>query len=146
MNSSFHRKDSGFTGWAARGAAICIVATLWGCAGQPVEQGTCPKGAEGVVAERAQARWNAVVTDRLSEAYQYLSPSSREVTRYEDYIRSVRVGFYKAAKVDKVMCSTDESCVVHITVDYMVKGSRIQSPLRETWVRKDGNWWYIRGG
>lgn len=113
---------------------------------QPEVQGAGPKGAEGAVAERAQARWNAVIADRLSEAYQYYSPSSRETMRYEDYVRSARVGFYKAAKVDKVVCGSEESCVAHIVVDYVVKGSRVQSPLRETWIRKDGNWWYIRGG
>jgi hypothetical protein len=99
-----------------------------------------------VVAQRAQSRWDAVVADRLTEAYQYFSPSSRETMRYENYVRSARVGFYKAAKVDKVVCSTEDSCVAHVTVEYEFKGSRVQSPLRETWVRKDGNWWYIRGG
>jgi hypothetical protein len=133
-------------GWAARVAAICIATVIAGCAIQPETQKETPQDAERIVGERAQARWTALVTGKLSEAYKFYSPSTREIISYEDFIRSVRVGFWKSAEVSKVVCSGEDNCDAHVTIEYSFRGSLIKSPLSETWIRKDGTWWYIKKG
>ena len=123
-------------------AAICIAAALAGCAVQPEAR----QSAESVVGERAQARWTALVTGKLSEAYKFYSPSSREVMSYEDFIRSIRMGFWKSAKVEKVTCGSEDSCDAQVIIEYSFRGNLIKTPISETWIRKDGTWWYVQKG
>ena len=110
LNFMSHSSAAAVSGWAAKGAAVCIAAVLAGCAAQPETRAIEPKGAESVVAERAQARWSALVAGKLSEAYKFYSPASRELMTYEDFIRSIRVGFWKTAQVEKVACGSPDAC------------------------------------
>ena len=57
---------------------------------------------EEIVKERAQARWSAMVKGDMKVVYDYLSPGSRAVVSAEAYASQFRVGFWKAAEVDKV--------------------------------------------
>lgn len=131
-------------GWFVRGLAACLVAGLAGCAAQT---GSVPgegRSAQAIVHERAQARWDALLKDQVAEAYKFYSPASRSVMSYEDFIRSLRVGFWKAARVDAVECQAEEACEVVVSIEYAHRGSRLRTPIRETWVRMDGTWWYVQ--
>jgi hypothetical protein len=101
---------------------------------------------EAIVRERSQARWDALLKDRLAEAYQYYSPTSRAVISYEDFVRSIRVGFWKSAKVEAVECGAEEVCEVVVYIEYAVKGAQIRTPIRESWIRTEGQWWYVQKG
>lgn len=92
--------------------------------------------------ERSQARWNALLGNHMAEAYQFYSPASRAVLSYEDFIRSVRVGFWRSVKVERVECQSEDACDAILTVEYRYRGSQVHSPSRETWIRTDGQWWY----
>ena len=85
-----------------------------------------------------------MIANKLSEAYTYYSPASREVMNYEDFIRSIRVGFWKSAQVANVVCGSEDACDVQVAIEYSYKGSLIKTPVSETWIRKDGTWWYVQ--
>jgi hypothetical protein len=97
-----------------------------------------------VVKMRAQERWDALVRGDVKAAYGYLSPGSRAVISPEGYDANIRKGFWKSAKVDKVDCTTAQSCDAMATIEYDFQGRRITSPLRETWIQEGTNWWYVQ--
>lgn len=123
--------------------AVGVVLAVTGCATvgpAPVPE----KGREALVMERAQARWEALVNDRIAEAYGFYSPASRSVMTLQDFTRSIKSGFWKSARVDRVECQAEESCEAQVTIEYLFQGRRVSSPLRETWIRTDGKWWYVK--
>jgi len=118
---------------------VAAVAVLAGCAA--VAPDTRPP--EEVVKARAQARWDALLKEDFTTAYSYLGPGSRAVNSLDAYKAAVRRNFYKAAQVATVTCETADSCFVDVRVEYVFRGSRIKTPLGETWIKQDGNWWYV---
>lgn len=141
-----HFSNMGFSGRAAKVAVLCIAAAVSGCAAQPEVRKEVPQSAEKLVGERSQARWNALLANKMQEAYQFYSPASREVLSYEDFIRATRVGFWKAVQVDKVVCASEDACEAQFTIEYTYRGSTIRTPATETWIRRDGTWWYVQKG
>jgi hypothetical protein len=126
-------------------AGCCLsLALAGGCAGLSPEdvtrKATTP---EEIVAERAQERCDALVAGNVEKAYSFLSPASRQVMSLTSYASSVRVGFWKKAKVERVECREADLCDVHLVVEY-IRGSAIATPLRESWAKSDGQWWYVQ--
>lgn len=103
-----------------------------------------PQAPEAVVMERAQARWNALVAGEIKTAYEYFSPGSRSLMTAQQYEGTLRKGFWKTAKVEKVECATQDSCFVHVSIEYEFQGRRTKTPLGETWIREGSNWWYVQ--
>lgn len=124
----------------AAGTAVALLLTslLAGC-GTTGE----PKSAEQRVQARAQERWDALVNGDIATAYRYFSPGSQAVTDFDAYRRTIRPGFWKSVKVQQVNCATAEACEARALVEYEFRGSRISTPVTESWVRQDGNWWYV---
>ena len=120
--------------------AVGILAVTAGCAGGP---GVAPQTREQIVAQRAQLRWDALVAGDVAKAYGYFSPATRQVLTLLGYAGAVKVGFWKKAKVEKVECPETDICDVHLTVGY-VRGSAIATPLKESWARTGGEWWYVQ--
>jgi uncharacterized protein YchJ len=121
-----------------------LMAVLAGCASGSAELRQPER--EAIVKQRSQARWNALIADRLSEAYEYYSPASRSVLTLQDFIRSVRSGFWTNAQVDRVVCQSEDSCVVEVTIEYQIRGARTKAPVTETWIQTDKQWWYVKKG
>jgi hypothetical protein len=119
--------------WPVVMATAILIA---GCATTP------ERPADEVVKTRAQARWDALVKEDYETAYGFLGPGSRAVNSLDTYKASINRGFYKAGVVDKVTCEA-ESCEVQVRVEYVYRGSRIKTPLSETWIKQQGNWWYV---
>jgi hypothetical protein len=114
------------------------VAVLGGCAmldARPPEE---------VVKERAQQRWDAMVKSDFKAAYQYLSPGSRAVSTPEAYAASLKTGFWKGAAVDRVVCDRPDVCEAMMAIEYEFRGSRIKTPLKETWIKEGSNWWFVQ--
>lgn len=103
-----------------------------------------PRPAEEIVKERAQARWDALVKGDLPAAYGFFSPGSRAMLTPVQYANSIRLGFWKSAKVEKVECATQDSCFAHVAIEYEFQGKRTKTPLGETWIREGSDWWYIQ--
>lgn len=125
---------------AFRVLAVGMFGVVAGCAGSLSGLSGAP---EQIVAERAQQRWDAMVAGDLTKAYGFLSPATRQVVTLVGYSSSTRAGFWKKAKVERVECPTAELCHVHLTVEYK-RGSTIATPLRESWTKSQGEWWYVQ--
>ena len=97
-----------------------------------------------VVKEKAQARWDALVKGDVAAAYVYLSPGSKAMTPLDAYKNSIKPGFWKSVVVDKVDCTTVESCDVVATIEYEIQSRRIKTPMKETWIRDGSNWWFVQ--
>lgn len=99
---------------------------------------------EAVVAQRADARWQALIAGDLQKAYGLLSPTSRKTYTWEIYRGAIRPGTWKSAKVDKVRCPSKDLCEVDVAVEYAYHGAQVRTPIRESWTRQEGEWWYVQ--
>jgi len=124
-------------GLAAALAGLVVAA----CASLSVD--SAPEVKHKVVAERAQARWQALMKGDLDAAYAFLSPASKKATPLPVYAKSIKPGMWRNVRVDKVDCEA-ELCKVQLAVTYdnrMMKG--ITTPIWESWVIEDGSAWYV---
>ena len=103
------------------------------------------------VQERAQARWDALLDDRIEEAYGYFAPGYRTGLSLADYHRRLagRRILYTGAAVTGSTCS-ETNCKVQITVDFAVMSAlpgvpRMDStsPVEEDWVFTTGDWYLL---
>lgn len=117
--------------------AVALFLVVSGC----TTLGTQPP--EEIVKARAQQRWDALVKGNIEVAYGYLSPGSKSVRTLEAYRSEIRVGFWTSATVEKVQCGSEDSCEVQASIEYKARGLRVKTPLAETWIRQQGNWWYV---
>jgi hypothetical protein len=122
--------------------AAAAALLLAGCATQP------PPTREEIVAERAQARWQAQLAGDFEKAYGYLTPASRALQPYAVWRGGIR-GFttWKSAEVVSVTCETSEKCIARVKVGHQPLALRgklgtIDSALDETWLFDDGQWWF----
>jgi len=118
---------------------------LGGCAGTGVDTGIAASqvSTETVVAQKAKARWDALIKGNLTEAYGYMSPGARAVMSLEMYQKKVRTGLWKKAVVDSVTCDGDR-CKVALEIEFQYRDvSSVQTHLEENWLQEDGNWWYV---
>jgi hypothetical protein len=103
------------------------------------------------VVERAEARWAALTTGDLETAYTYYSPGYRSSTSLIDFgvaMRSRDVKWSSAAYKDH-QCE-ESRCTVSFDVSYRVPrpvpGLKVwesTAVIRDTWVKVDGQWWYL---
>jgi hypothetical protein len=97
-----------------------------------------------VLKERAQARWNALVSGDLGKAYGFLSPTTRAAMTPASYADGVRKGFWKSATVDKVQCESATVCDAYLTVEYAHLGRTTKTPMKETWIKDGSTWWFVQ--
>ena len=119
--------------WAAVAVSLAMVGGCATVAEQPPEQ---------AVKVRAQARWDALLKGDFEGAYGYLGPGSRAVNSLEAYKLSIRKDFWQSAKIVDAKCEVD-TCEVHAQIEYRFRGRNTSTPLNETWIRQQGNWWYV---
>ena len=129
---------------AALIAAPLLFAALTGCA-------TVAPTMDNIVAERAQARWDAILSRDYATAYSYYSPGFRakfSATDLEIKVRLQKVR-WTSAKVKDQTCDGD-TCTVRVNITYQV-GAPVPGVdtwngfdlLEEQWVKTGGDWWYI---
>jgi hypothetical protein len=139
LSTQYGAEVVGFCRHVAKGGVVAgVLLALAGCAA--LDRGP----PEEVVVKRAQERWDALVKGDVKSAYGYLSPGSRAVMDLASYESSIRRGFWKAAKVDKAVCASQQSCDAHVTIEYEFRGARTKTPLRETWIQEGSNWWLVQ--
>lgn len=124
--------------------AVLAAALLAGCAdNRPPEE---------IVAERAQARWDALVAGDYAAARAYYTPGFRETSTAEEFAAemSARPVKWTAAEVFEVTCESDAArCEARSRVRYStpavmpgVGPMKSVSGSTETWIQIDGDWWY----
>ncbi len=111
-----------------------------------------PRPPEEIVAERAQARWDALVESEFDEAWTYMTPGFREHTDSRDYYveMSSRSVQWTSAEVVSTECE-QARCEVTVSVGYRIpsgpaqlSGMESERRIKETWIGIDGKWWYAQ--
>jgi len=136
-------------GWAGKRAGVMLAfmlifgSLLGACAGNPAAK-------TDDVVKRAEARWNALVTGELEEAYTYYSPGYRSTHSLIDFgmsIRTRRVQWTSAKYLDHSCEAT--RCIVRFEVGFRasrpvpgINEFKSSSEVEDTWIRMDGQWWY----
>jgi len=126
-------------------AAVAVLQGVLGCAttGSGVSRDSSPEVRRAAVTERANARWAALLKGDIDAAYLYLSPASREVVTLPEFRAKTRVGGFREVKIDSVDCDA-EVCKVGILLTYDHRlMSGITTPLSESWVLNQGQYWYV---
>jgi len=103
------------------------------------------------IESRATARWHAILSGDLVDAYDYLSPgykSSVSLNQYQRHILLMRVK-WKDARYLESDC-TKTTCNVKISIDYVlygalpgVKSFEGTQTIDESWVRIDDIWYFV---
>lgn len=104
-----------------------------------------------IIAERAQARWDALLAGDFESAYAFLTPGVRSTmtaTDMEIEFRLRRVQYLSAEYLDHG-CA-DQVCTVKIRVGFRVakpvvgmKEWESESTAEEQWILSGGQWWYL---
>ena len=108
-------------------------------------------GSTPSIEQRATERWDLLFSDELTAAYQYLSPGYRSSVSAKNYQRSLllqRVKWTGARYIESDCAET--SCKVKISLDFTVQGALpgVKSfdgtqEIDESWVKVDGNWYFV---
>ena len=106
---------------------------------------------EVTVKEKAQARWDSLLSNDYATAYTYYSPGYRSTTSLTDLeidIRMRRVQWTSAEYMDHD-CG-ENTCVVRFNVGYAVSSPvpgvdtwKGYSVIRDQWIKTGGEWWYL---
>lgn len=98
------------------------------------------------VSERAQQRWNLLMSGQVDQAYEYLSPASRSTVSRDLFRRRFSGGQgWRSVKVEKVDCRP-EACQVRMLLEYDIREiTGLKRSFEETWVRDSGSWWLVAG-
>lgn len=127
----------------------CVLLVLTACSAfQPKDDAT-------VVAERSQARMDALKTADFEGAYAFMSPGYRSTNTLERFKASYAGGVVRleSASVSDVQCEED-ACVLQVKASYFYRGKQQAlkggKPLlldrvnEERWIKTDGQWWYVQ--
>jgi hypothetical protein len=98
---------------------------------------------EEVVHERAQQRWDALLSGDIERAYGFITPAYRATRSLALY--RARFGAavqWNDATVQSVECEA-ERCRVVVNLSYRLIRQRMENtrPMDEVWVFSEGNWW-----
>ena len=120
--------------------ALALLAGCASLAGKP----------EDIVRTRAQERVDLILNNDFGKAYAYLLPSYR--AQYNE--QTWRGKFGSSAqwinpKVSSVKCPESDRCEVEIAlkVRVLMGNAGLQSfdtVMRETWLQRDGQWWFYQ--
>jgi len=104
---------------------------------------------EAILRERAEARWQALIEGDFDSAYTFEAPSFREVYPLKAYRgRFGRAIAWTDAKVTKIAFEGDDTAQLRVMVEYKIldpAGQVMygQSPLEESWIRSEDQWWHL---
>jgi hypothetical protein len=138
---------------AAALLGACATQTQPGDRATAVETGPAAGSiaSEAAVMARSQERWKALIERRFIDAYAYLSPGYRELTRVDDYVGALssRPVKWESADVSGATCDGDV-CMVKVLMTYSLvvpqpgvgRVSSI-SGIEEQWLRLDGEWFHL---
>jgi hypothetical protein len=123
-------------------ALLCSLLLLSACAT------TAPKAAS--IQERANARWEALLTGDLATAYEYLTPGIRSSVSSIQYQRSILIQPVRWTSADYIDSVCEEmTCKVTISIGFTVYGAvpgvksfKNTKKVEESWVLVDDQWYF----
>ncbi len=136
-------------------AVPLLVASLLlaACAGMaPKDPATRFKNSMDVLQQRADQRWEYLVTHEAAKAWQYLTPGYRATMPQDEYATMMnhRPVTWTGAKVEKVKCSAVDSCTVQMGISYKLpiprtggKEATATAHVAETWLLLDNQWYHL---
>lgn len=127
-------------------AAVLAATVMAGCA----STGGGPGSGSSVV-DRAEKRWAALLAGDYATAYNYYSPGFRSSQSVSDFELAMRLRKVQFSEVAYQSQQCDENrCDLKFEVGYRaaspVPGIDVwkgKASLDETWIRTDGQWWYL---
>ena len=123
--------------------SVLVVLLLAGCATNGASR--------NAIEDRAQARWDAILSNDLDTAYGYYSPGFRTATSRVDFEIAMRLRKIKwvSAEVLESSCEAD-LCTLTTQVGYEITKPlpgvpewKSKQEVTERWVRTEGQWWYV---
>lgn len=129
---------------AAMIAAVAVAAVMVaGCAGiGGLTKDSSPEAKRAAVTERVNARWAALIKGDLDTAYTFFSPAARQLLTIGTYKQQARGSGFRKAEITSVTCEAEVCQVtVMVTLDHRQMAG-LQSPVEETWVLENGQFWY----
>jgi len=98
------------------------------------------------VSKRVGERWNALVKHDFEAAWGLISPAGRQAFPLETYKSRIKALAWKGVEVSRVDCEADRcSVTLSLSLDDVRTGP-ISTVITETWVKQDGNWWFLYRG
>jgi hypothetical protein len=102
------------------------------------------------VEARVTERWDALVKRDNVKVYNYLTPSYREMTSQEDYIKSVNTRIvWDDFDIVRTRCEA-QVCKVNVESKYHIppmfgfpRGMNATEIVRETWIYDSSDWYYL---
>ena len=127
-------------GWRAAVLGLAAASLLGACGALK------PKSTEEVVAERALARWNAIVKKDGQAMHAYMRPEYRKLHTPEETQKIFGETLAKEAKVFRTTCE-EARCTVRVVLNVVNPVLRtsiktVDVVHEESWVREDGQWWF----
>jgi|SRR5690625_595942 len=131
----------------ARIAGLLAAAALLAACSPPAEEDA--RSPEEIVAERAQAWWQAHIDKDFGAAWELATPGFREATSREIFIDGKAIGniSYLEAEVQRVKCE-EQVCEATVDVIYQPTGApgalakmKTKTSNKEKWLKIDGQWW-----
>ena len=127
---------------------VALAALIGGCATGGVRGGSSPDAIDTLAVQR----WDYLIARQADKAYDLLSPGYRATRTRETYAAAMNVRPINWKKVTfvKKECEVDR-CSVFLLVDHTIrlpglgvaKPQEAFAPLRETWIRSGGRWYYL---
>lgn len=104
------------------------------------------KSAEQRVAERAAARWNAIIANQWPAAYQYATPGYRAANGVEAYQARIQNATIRreSVEVSGVECPQPDSCTATLVLHYkpLLPGyPSMGTRITERWISEGGKWY-----
>jgi hypothetical protein len=106
---------------------------------------------ESQIEERATARWEALFSGDLADAYEYLTPGYRSSVSSLQYQRSIIIQkiTWTSAKYMESNCE-ETTCDVKVSLGFTVYGAlpgvnsfEGTQMVEETWMWIDGQWYFV---
>lgn len=133
-------REKSFLAWCL-GVSILTLAGCGTVGGSSVASSADPKV---IVAQRAEARWKALMRGHLDTAYDYLSPATRQVLSFDVYRARVKPGMWREVKISAVTCDA-ELCKANVLLKYDLRDIKgLEMDLEESWLKEEGSWWYVQ--
>lgn len=126
--------------WRAGLAVVCAMAVLAGCST------LSPKTPEEAVAERAQARWDAILKKDGEQMHSYMRPQYRTLHTVDETRKSYGDTLATSAKIYRTTCE-EARCTVRVVLNVVNPALRTSVKTldvvhEELWVREQGQWWF----
>ena len=122
-------------------ALLLVSLALGGCA--TLDSSKAP---EQIVADRAAARWAAIIANKWQDAYAYTAPGYRAANTIEAYQARSQNSVIRreAVEVSQVECAQPDACTATLLLTYkpiMPGYPSMTTRFTERWIIDEGKWY-----